>query len=109
MGAGINARTANGRRGGKQLCAVVALLGVTVVAACGDSDTPTSEQAAAGTTPQSGPRESEGVFDYVAYVGGEAGPADKSLEPYTIGYVNTEGGSIPPIGPQATPATEFAV
>ena len=51
----------------------------------------------------------EGVWDYVAYTHGTDGPADESLEPYTIGYVNTEGGSIPAIGEQATPATEFAV
>ncbi len=65
-----------------------------------------------GTVPtETAPAEngSEGVTDYVAYTGGTAGPADASLAPIKLGWVNNEGGSINPIGASTTSAADFAV
>jgi branched-chain amino acid transport system substrate-binding protein len=38
------------------------------------------------------------VTDYVEYIGGTAGPADDSLEPITIGWLNQEGGQATATG-----------
>lgn len=73
-----------------------------VVAGCGSGDegddgevveeageAPESPTGVAGT-----PAEAEGkVTDFAAYVGG-SGPADDSLDPVKIGYVNQQGGAV---------------
>jgi len=76
---------------------------------------PTTEAAPPATTEAAPPAtETEEapanypVTDYVAYTGGTAGPADTSLEPVVIGWVNNEGGQIL-VGPTATNGAEFAV
>jgi branched-chain amino acid transport system substrate-binding protein len=48
------------------------------------------------------------VTNYLSYVGGKAGPADKSLPPVTIGWVNQQGGQQQ-IGPLATNGAQIAV
>jgi branched-chain amino acid transport system substrate-binding protein len=48
------------------------------------------------------------VTDYLAYTGGTAGPADASLPPVKIGWVNNEGGQVL-IGPTATQGAELAI
>lgn len=116
-------------RKGRGIRAVAALLLVSlavVVAACGgddDSDAGSTDDVAEQTTngangdgaDANGDEGSEqattddpGVTDYVEYVAGEAGPADESLSPVKIGWVNNEGGSIDPVGPTATAAARFA-
>jgi len=57
-----------------------------------------SSTAAAGTS----------VTNYLSYVGGKAGPANSSLAPVTIGYVNEQGDANPP-GPLATVGAQMAV
>lgn len=78
-----------------------------IAAGCGDDDgeetdettesapeetEETSEPASEET--EEAPAEAEGkVTDFAAYVGG-SGPADDSLDPVKIGYVNQQGGAI---------------
>lgn len=105
------------------LGAVILVLGL---AACGgddggddggDAESGAEETAEETTDEASGESNGEligvdpegGVTDYVEYTGGSDGPADTSLPPVKIGWVNNEGGSIPPIGADATNAAEFAV
>jgi branched-chain amino acid transport system substrate-binding protein len=102
------------------LCIGVAAL---VLAACGDSDDDSGTEAStaaaetqAADTQAAAPSDEEGsgglgeesVTDYVAYVGGTAGPADESLEPVVIGWVNQEGGQEE-IGAAATQGADLAV
>jgi len=102
------------RRGVLTLAAAVAC---AVLAACGSSDnggagTTTSAPQSAGTTSTAaavGSKEvGAGVTDYVKYVGGKAGPADKSLSPIAIGFVNQQGGAND-VGPGATDGAKLAV
>ncbi len=53
--------------------------------------------------------QSEVLTNYVEYTGGTDGPADSSLSPIKLGWVNNEGGSIPTYAPKATSAADFAV
>jgi len=71
----------------------------------GSSSTTTSTPA---STSGSGGAGSKSVTDYLSYVGGKAGPADKSLPPVTIGFVNQQGGQQQ-IGPLATNGAQIAV
>ena len=48
------------------------------------------------------------VTNYVKFVGGKRGKANKKLKPVVIGWVNLQGGQVE-IGPNATPAAEIAV
>ena len=48
------------------------------------------------------------MTNYLSYVGGKAGPADSSLPPVTIGFVNQQGGQQQ-IGPLATAGAQMAV
>jgi branched-chain amino acid transport system substrate-binding protein len=48
------------------------------------------------------------VTNYVAYVGGKAGPAKQSLSPIQVGFVNQQGGPVV-IGANATNGAELAV
>jgi branched-chain amino acid transport system substrate-binding protein len=67
------------------------------------------ESGAAATDTGAAPTEEQGISDYVAYTGGTAGPADSSLEPIKVGWVNNQGGSIAPVGESSTDAARFAV
>ena len=106
---------------------VVALLATAIVAAgCGSSSSSTSSSASSAsaasssssststsaTTPSSaagsGGAGAQSVTDYLSYVGGKAGPANSSLPPVTIGFVNQQGGSQS-IGPLATTGAQIAV
>src|SRR5262245_20528042 len=70
-----------------------------------------AEPAPAETTPaEPAPAgNNERITDYVAYTKGTDGPADTSLEPVKIGWVNVQGGSLTPLGESATGAAELAV
>lgn len=48
------------------------------------------------------------VTDYVKFVGGKRGKANRRLSPIVIGWVNLQGGAVQ-VGPNATPAAEIAV
>ena len=88
-----------------------ALVGASLLAAaCTESKTDTSTEAStasangalATTTAPTGSNEWA-----LAYTGGTAGPANPSLEPIVVGYVNQEGGV--PAFPEATAGTKAAV
>src|SRR5262249_35441161 len=68
----------------------------------------TSAAAAPSASGSSGGLGAQSVTDYVAYTGGKAGPADNSLPPVTIGFVNQQGGQQV-IGAHATDGAEMAV
>ncbi len=84
----------------------VAALAAAALAAAGCSSSSSSGSPAAsssaaapsgGSTPVStasgsGGQGAQSVTDYLSYVGGKAGPANKSLPPVYIGYVNQQGG-----------------
>jgi branched-chain amino acid transport system substrate-binding protein len=98
----------------------------TLATACGGGGTsapattaaPPAATTAAPPPATSGPAETGGnetggftqgaVTDYVAYTHGTAGPADSSLPPVKIGWVNNEGGQVL-IGPTATQGAELAI
>jgi branched-chain amino acid transport system substrate-binding protein len=71
----------------------------------GGSSSPTS----VATSPSGvGNSQHPGVTDYLQYVGGTNGPANNSLAPVQIGYVNQQGGPEV-IGALATNGAEMAV
>jgi branched-chain amino acid transport system substrate-binding protein len=107
----------------------VAVAAMTALAACsssgasgggGSGGASTPAGSAGSTAPSSGtsvsaaaaaPTEVHGkpypVTDYVKYVGGKAGPADKSLSPVQVGWFNSSG-SGSDLGPTATIGAELA-
>ena len=110
-------------RGGRRGLVGLATLAATVIVAtaCGSSSSSSSSTASSSaggssssstSTPAStsgpGGAGSKSVTDYLSYVGGKAGPADKSLPPVTIGFVNQQGGQQQ-IGPLATNGAQIAV
>jgi branched-chain amino acid transport system substrate-binding protein len=85
------------------------LLLALAVSACGDTSPPMPTQPAVNAAAPAVPPAGAGMItDYLSYVGGEAGAADPTLAPITIGWVNVEGG---PTGstPEATRAAQAAV
>jgi branched-chain amino acid transport system substrate-binding protein len=101
--------------------AVVATAGA--IAACGSSSSSSSSQSsAAGATSSStgattssstaagtgGGAGAQAVTDYLAYTHGKAGPANKSLPPVYIGWINQQGGQSA-IGPLATAGAQSAI
>jgi branched-chain amino acid transport system substrate-binding protein len=100
------------------LALVAALCALAVVAGCGDDDDGGGSASSGGsgsgetTTPagaeQGDQTVSAGVDDYQKYVGGEAGAADSSKAPITIGWVNQQGGPSD-VGPGSTKGAELAV
>ncbi|MGH9184655.1 MAG: ABC transporter substrate-binding protein, partial [Acidimicrobiales bacterium] len=93
----------------RQLAAIVAVLALAV-AACADDDGLTSGSPVTphGTDATTAPTAAALDNSYaLAYTGGTARPADESLEPVTIGYINQEG-SVPSF-PEATVGIEAAV
>ena len=110
-----------GARGG--FVGLAALVATVIIAtACGSSSSSTSTSTASSSaggssssststpasTPGSGGAGSKSVTNYLSYVGGKAGPADQSLPPVTIGFVNQQGGQQQ-IGPLATNGAQIAV
>lgn len=69
---------------------------------------PASSPSAASTASGAGGLGKESVTNYLSYVGGKSGPANNSLSPVTIGYVNEQGDANPP-GLLATNGAEMAV
>src|SRR5262245_57063489 len=109
---GASSRVA--RRRGRAAIAALAAIALIAVS-CGDDDDDSGAETGSGTEApadqgddQSGGAGEESVTDYVAYVGGEAGPADDSLEPINIGWLNQEGGQVE-IGAAATDGADLAV
>lgn len=87
--------------------AVTALL---LTAACGGAAGSTASggsTADGSSTSTAGAAVEGGVSDYLAYVGGTAGAADKGLAPITVGWVNVE--STANGAPEATLAAQAAV
>src|SRR6516225_7185912 len=64
----------------------------------------TSAPASAGT----GGQGAQSVTDYLTYVGGTAGPANQSLPPVKIGFINQQGGPTA-VGLHATDGAKMAV
>jgi branched-chain amino acid transport system substrate-binding protein len=77
------------------------------------STTPAPTASAAPASPPSpasstGGAGAQSVTNYVSYVGGTAGPANQSLPPVYIGYVNQQGGPTA-VGLLATAGAQMAV
>ena len=94
-----------------------AAVAATVLAAGCSSSTSSSAPAAAtsataGTSapasPGTGGQGAQSVTNYVTYTGGKSGPADKSLAPVYIGFVNQQGGPTA-VGLLATAGAQMAV
>lgn len=114
-------RSRRGRRSAAFGVCALALAALTA-AGCSSSgsttSTPPPATSGAATTPAStgsaSPSSSEGglgpaaVTDYLSYVGGKAGPANNSLPPVLIGFVNQQGGQQV-IGADATTGSQMAV
>src|ERR1700733_12696636 len=102
----------------------IAAVAVATLAAAGCSSsssstatttTPTTSAAAPGTTAaaptpsgSTGGLGAQSVTDYLSYTGGTSGPANKSLPPVTVGFVNQQGGPVA-IGLHATDGAKMAV
>ncbi|MEU1517526.1 ABC transporter substrate-binding protein [Streptomyces sp. NPDC005811] len=85
---------------------------VLLTSACaGASDNGNSASSGASNPVATGAAKGDavekGVTDYLTYVGGKAGAADKSASPVTIGWVNVEGTANG--APEATKGAQAAV
>ncbi|MGA9833703.1 MAG: ABC transporter substrate-binding protein [Trebonia sp.] len=104
------------RRHRKTAYAGIAALAVALLAAAGcsssssSSTTPPATSAAAAPSPSgtTGGLGAQSVTNYLTYTGGKSGPANSSLAPVTIGFVNQQGGAEV-IGQHATDGTEMAI
>jgi len=91
---------------------------VLAATGCSSSSTSSSPPAATATSaapatsaaasPGTGGQGAQSVTNYLTYTGGKAGPADKSLPPVYIGYVNQQGGPTA-VGLLATAGAQMAV
>jgi branched-chain amino acid transport system substrate-binding protein len=93
----------------------VSVLALAALAAAGCSSSSSSTSAPATSAPASpaatgsgGGLGAQSVTDFLSYVGGKTGPADKSLPPVSIGFVNQQGGPVA-IGAHATDGAQMAV
>ena len=96
----------------------IAALAVVALAAAGCSSNSSSSSGSASTTTSaaaapspsgtSGGLGAQSVTNYLTYTGGKSGPANNSLTPVTIGFVNQQGGQQV-IGLHATDGAEMAV
>jgi branched-chain amino acid transport system substrate-binding protein len=75
--------------------------GAATTPASTGSASPSSSSSQGGLGPAA-------VTDYLSYVGGKAGPANNSLPPVLIGFVNQQGGQQV-IGADATTGSQMAV
>ena len=91
-------------------------LAALAVAGCGSGGNSGSASASSPAAPPAslpastgtGGQGAQSVTNYLAYVGGKAGPANKSLPPVYIGYVNQQGGPTA-VGLRATAGAQMAV
>ena len=74
----------------------------------GSASTTTSAAAAPSPSGTSGGLGAQSVTNYLTYTGGKSGPANSSLTPVTVGFVNQQGGPEV-IGLHATDGAEMAV
>jgi branched-chain amino acid transport system substrate-binding protein len=108
------------RRHSRLGLASFAAVAAAVLAAAGCSSSSSSSGSAPATPTSAAPASSlpastgtggqgaQSVTDYLSYTGGKAGPADKSLPPVDIGYINQQGGPTS-IGLLATAGAQMAV
>ena len=105
------------RRHRKTAYAGIAALAVAALAAAGcSSNSSTSSSSAPATSAAAAPSPSgtsgglgaQSVTNYLTYTGGKSGPANSSLTPVTVGFVNQQGGAQV-IGLHATDGTEMAI
>ena len=92
------------RRHRKTAYAGIAALAVALLAAAGCSSSSSSSSsttspatsAAAAPSPSgtSGGLGAQSVTNYLTYTGGKSGPANNSLTPVTVGFVNQQGGPV---------------
>ena len=98
-----------------------AAVAAALLAAAGCSSSSSSSTSSATTAPSSaapatsapaspgtGGQGAQSVTNYVSYTGGTAGPANHSLAPVYIGYVNQQGGPTA-VGLLATAGAQMAV
>jgi branched-chain amino acid transport system substrate-binding protein len=90
-----------------------AVLAAAACSSSGSSSPPAAPTSAVPSTslpasPGTGGQDAQSVTNYVAYVGGKAGPANQSLPPVYIGYVNQQGGPTA-VGLLATAGAQMAV
>jgi branched-chain amino acid transport system substrate-binding protein len=92
----------------------VAAAAALAAAGCSSSSSTSSAPAtsapatSAAASPGTGGQGAQSVTNYLTYVGGKAGPADQSLPPVYIGFVNQQGGPTA-VGLLATAGAEMAV
>jgi branched-chain amino acid transport system substrate-binding protein len=94
----------------------IAALAVAALAAAGCSSnsssssttTPATSAAAPSPSGTSGGLGAQSVTNYLTYTGGKSGPANTSLPPVTVGFVNQQGGAQV-LGLHATDGAEMAV
>ena len=105
------------RRHRKTAYAGIAALAVAALAAAGcSSNSSSSSSSAPATSAAAAPSPSgttgglgaQSVTNYLTYTGGKSGPANSSLTPVTVGFVNQQGGAEV-IGLHATDGAEMAV
>ena len=108
------------RRHRKTAYAGIAALAVALLAAAGCSSSSSSSSSSSTTSPatsaaaapspsgSTGGLGAQSVTNYLTYTGGKSGPANSSLTPVTVGFVNQQGGPQV-IGLHATDGAEMAV
>jgi branched-chain amino acid transport system substrate-binding protein len=109
------------RKGRRSAVFGVSVIALAALAAAGCSSSSSSSASAPATSggatsaPASpaasgtgGGLGAQSVTDFLSYVGGKTGPADKSLPPVSIGFVNQQGGPVA-IGLHATDGAQMAV
>src|SRR5215204_2196604 len=91
----------------RRLTRAMALLGLAaLLGACADDGS--GGGGGGASSDAAAPAEVEADNEWaLAYTGGTEGPADESLDPITVGYINQEGGV--PSFPEATAGIEAAV
>ena len=105
-----HSRRRHGRLGLAAAAVALAAAGCSSSASSSGPAAPTST-APASSLPAStgtGGQGAQSVTNYLSYTGGKAGPADKSLPPVYIGYVNQQGGPTA-VGLLATAGAQMAV
>jgi branched-chain amino acid transport system substrate-binding protein len=90
--------------------AALAVAGCSSTSSSSTPAAPTSAAASASSSASAGTggQGAQSVTDYLSYTGGKSGPADTSLPPVYIGYVNQQGGPTA-VGLLATAGAQMAV
>ncbi len=104
------------RRKNRRFAVAAAAIAALAAAGCGSGANSSSTSASSPAAPPAslpastgtGGQGAQSVTNYLAYVGGKAGPANKSLPPVSIGYVNQQGGPTA-VGLLATAGAQMAV